>query len=599
MKRVHVLPPDIVSKIAAGEVVDRPASVIKELLENALDASADRIEVELEQAGKTRLVIRDNGSGIDPDDLETIFQRHSTSKIQSADDLWDIQSLGFRGEALYSIAAVSDITLRSRTREHDAGHEIHLRAGERLGVKALGMTPGTEIQVQELFFNTPARRKFLKSDAAELNQVLDIIIPYTLLFPEKRFKVTHNGKTLIDAAPSSDAAARVSQVLNLNKDFFIQGEEQFEVLGTTVSFILGDINILRTKRDLQFLFINGRPVENAAIRFHMNNVYRLILPPRHYPFFYLNLDLPARDIDVNIHPTKREVKIHHEAGLCQALRRMTEQSLMQGGSARQASDGPATAPSDPPLNIRRLVSGFLDRELTEPSSEEPVQGAAHPTDWTARPATNEYAYPANAPDSLFADHALQARHLSMKERFIASRFIGAFHYKYLFFESATSLLMVDQHAAQERITFERLVEQMQNSRVEIQHLLTPFTLTLTPQEKVVWATSQSVLEAMGFSTTQFDETTLAIHTHPALIPNAEWAVHELLTGGDLARCDHQQLARRACRASVMSGDPMSAQQVEFQRTQLLACRDPFTCPHGRPIVVELTTAFLDKQFLRT
>ncbi len=598
MSKVHILPPDIISKIAAGEVVDRPASVIKELLENALDAQADTIEIELSQAGKTLIRIKDNGSGIEGDDIETVFKRHSTSKIQTADDLFDIHSLGFRGEALYSIAAVSDIVLRSKTKSSDSGWDIHLRGGEKLQLKPAAMPDGTEIEVKELFFNTPARRKFLRSDTSEVNQILNIVIPYTLLYPDRRFKLIHAGKTLLDLKPAGDHRLRVADVLNLNKDFMVETQKSFDDTNLTAQLFLSDINILRSKRDLQFVFINGRPVQSKNISFHLNDVYRLILPPRHYPFFCAFLTLPANTLDVNIHPTKREVKIKDEQAVCSCLRKLCECALMQASRPKQAVDLPDDDTQGPSqTNIRELIDQAV-RRRDDLESVIDRSFDIQPFASTEQHATEQYTFPQQLPDSGWGSHVFEQRNQSLKTKLENARFLGTLLNKYLLFESTSSLLLVDQHAAQERIMFEQFVAQMQESRVEVQNLLTPYLLKSSPQELNAWQDAQEALEAIGFSTSQFDDETIAIHAHPVLVKDPETAVRELLAGDNPARCDHETIARRACRSSIMTGDSLKPQQAEFQREQLLNCRDPFTCPHGRPTVVEMSLDFLDKQFLR-
>ncbi len=599
MTKVHILPPDIISKIAAGEVVDRPASVIKELLENALDAQADTIEIELVQAGKTSIRITDNGSGIESDDIETVFERHSTSKIQTADDLFDIHSLGFRGEALYSIAAVSDITLRSKTKEADSGWDIHVRGGEKLRRQPVAMTDGTEIEVKELFFNTPARRKFLRSDTSEVNQILNIVIPYTLLYPAWRFKLIHAGKILLDLKPANDHLSRIAEVLNLNQDFLIEAKRTFEDIGLSAQLFLSDINILRSKRDLQFIFINGRPVQSKNISFHLNDVYRLILPPRHYPFFCAFLTLPANTLDVNIHPTKREVKIKDEQAVCSALRKICESGLLQASGPKQAmSPVPNESQNPAGANIRALIDQAVRRRedlqnvLDKSFDIEPFTSAE-------QHATEQYTFPQQLASSGWGSQLFEQTAGSLKTKLENSRFIGPLLNKYLLFEASSALLLIDQHAAQERIMFEQFILQMQESRIEIQNLLSPYLLKSSPQELNVWEEAQETLEQIGFSTSQFDDQTIAIHTHPTLVKDPESAVRELLAGDNPARCDHETIARRACRSSVMTGDVLRPQQAEFQREQLLTCRDPFTCPHGRPTVVEMTLDFLDKQFLRS
>jgi len=594
MNRVRILPPEIISKIAAGEVIERPASVVKELLENSLDAGTDSIELHLQQAGKTMIRLKDSGSGITQDDLSQVFLRHSTSKITSIDDLFRIRSLGFRGEALYSIAAIADIILRSRTDDQDSGWEIHMRGGDKLGLKPVPLAQGTEIEVKELFFNTPARRKFLRSNITEMNQILNVFVPYTLFYPQVRFLLTHQDKTQIDLLPEEDHAARISASLNLNSKHLLSAKEEFPDDNLSVHMILGDINVVRSRRDLQFVFVNGRPVQSKAISFHMNNVYRLILPQGNYPFFVLFIDIPVENIDANIHPTKREIKINDEQNICSLLRRMAEHLLMSKG-------GPKVITGDAPASSASSLDQALSRNH---QNDLPFERAAFPEQWTSSATgevikpTEQYAFP-QGENMLFSQSLTGANRTSLKEKLQGARYIGQFMNKYLLFESEKTLLLIDQHAAQERIVFEQLILQMEKGQVEIQHLLSPYLIKLSPQDLLAWEASKEKLEQSGFSTTLFDEEAVAIHTYPVLLKDPQRAVRDILSGGDAARCDHATIARRACRSSVMAGDPMRKEQAAFQRENLITCRDPFTCPHGRPTVIEMTLDHLDKQFLRT
>lgn len=597
MNHVHVLSPDIIAKIAAGEVVDRPASALKELLENALDAETRSIEVHLEQAGKVGLAIKDSGTGIAEDDMEQIFQRHATSKISALDDLFRINSLGFRGEALYSIAAVSDITLRSRTKDQDTGWEIHLRGGKKLDLKPVTMPLGTEIEVQELFFNTPARRKFLKSNTTELNQVLNIFIPYTLMYPQVRFKLTHAEKILVDLPPVADSLTRAAESLHLNEGHLILAQQAWDHVPCTARAVLGDINIQRSRRDMQFIFINNRPVQSKTLSFHCNHVYRLIMPEGCAPFFALFIDLPSEDVDVNIHPTKREVKIRDEQALSALIKHMVEHALMTGGSPKQAAlPGQSEKTAVP---VQQALSAAADerREGTRMSFAE--QGEEKPAHHFRITPTEQYSFPSKAMLYSQGNPALIKQEGSLQEKLSRARFIGTFIHKYLLFEADQKLLVIDQHAAQERVTFEQLVCQMEKGQIEVQHLLSPYLLELSTQEMLSWEEARAALEDIGFSSTQFDPETIAIHSYPALIKDPGKALRDLLSGEDFARAGHENIARRACRSSIMTGDRLNPEQCEFLRKQLLGCRDPFTCPHGRPTIIEIKEEFLDKQFLRT
>ncbi len=591
MSRVHILPADVISKIAAGEVIERPASVLKELIENSLDAATQTIELHLKDAGKVLIDLTDSGAGIEQDDLETVFERHSTSKIKTADDLFNIHSLGFRGEALYSVAAISDITLRSKTAAQDCGWEIHMRGGKKISHKPVAMPNGTQIQVKELFFNTPARRKFLKTNTTELNQILSTITPYALFYPECRFLVTHESRKLLDLAPAKTQIERIGETLNLDAKHLLEIKETFKEQEFSIHMILSDINLSRSRRDLQFIFINGRPVQSKSIGFHLNDIYRLILPPNHYPCFCLFLNIAPNHVDVNMHPTKREVKIKDEHHLMPLLRHLVEQTLMTHGKPKELAE----------KQILSQESAILRRALSKNTLSDSPVSAISEIDLPNPKAslTEQYTFPQQEHPAAENSSNPQTAGQNLINKFSRSRYLGAFINKFLLFEADRSLLIVDQHAAQERIVFEALIRQMDRGKVEVQNLLTPDLLKVSMTEMLTWEESKETLEKLGFSSTQFDKSTIAIHSSPALLSDPIRAVRELLAGGNISRADHATLARRACRASIRAGDTLKQSQAEYQKEQLLKCRDPFTCPHGRPTVIELGENFLDRQFFRT
>lgn len=578
MSKVHVLSPEIVAKIAAGEVVERPASVLKELLENSLDAGASSIEILLKGAGKNLIEIKDNGEGIDKEDIENIFARHATSKISAINDLYNISTLGFRGEALYSIAAISDVTLRSKTQGQDCGWEIHLRGNTKTSAKPLGMRVGTEILVQELFFNTPARKKFLKSNSSELNHCLDVFLPYALIHPDKRFILTHESRKLIDLSPTGEQLSRIGEALNLNKKDFLEEIREFPEYNAKIHLVLGDINIQRTHKDMQFIFVNGRPVQERAIGFHMNEIYRLILSPGVYPFFCVFITMPADQLDVNVHPAKREVKIKDEFQLLGLLRQFTEHLLMTKSKARQAESTIFQKPG----NLAEQSSGKQSPEFS----------------YAEKPALQSGMSISDNILLFKTEDIFVQKKSDLKAKLKTSRYLGNLLKKYLVFESGDSMLLIDQHAAQERITFEKLKDQIEKAKVEVALLLTPVLIKLSPQELVSWEENKELLEKAGFSTTLFDRDTLALHSHPQLIAQPENSVHNLLSGENIPKLDPETLARMACRSSVMAGFSMNKEQAEFQQQALLKCVDPFICPHGRPTVIEILEETLQKQFLR-
>ena len=580
MAEVRILPPEIVSKIAAGEVIERPASVLKELLENSLDAGATAIEVTIQDAGKKLIQVRDNGTGLAEEDLKSVFNRHATSKISRIEDLYAIASLGFRGEALYSIAAVSDITLASKTKEQDAGWLLHVRGSERLSLKPFTMRTGAHIEVKELFFNTPARKKFLKSNTAEFNRMLDLFIPYTLLYPRIRFSLAHDSREILDLAASEGLKDRISAALRVDVKDLIEDTWDFYNKDLSIRLVLGDINIQRGRKDMQFIFINNRPVENRAVSFHINDIYRALLPPGVNPLFCAYIEMPTGQLDVNVHPTKREVKIKDENALICALRNFCEQLLMTRGKAQQS---------------KNLFTAPAPRAQTPPDERA---GAARETPRSCD-ATPQQLHLALAESiALYKTDIAQDKQNDLRSKLSQARYLGNLFKTFLLFEASGSLLVIDQHAAQERISFEKLKKQIESSNVETQKLLAPILIKATTQELLAWEEVKDTLEKTGFETTLFDKETIAIHSHPQLVTQPENSLRNLLAGEKIAKMDQEKLARLACRSSVMAGFAMNKEQAEYQRGALLKAADPFTCPHGRPTVVEIPENSLRKQFLR-
>ena len=579
MSKVHILSPEIISKISAGEVVERPASVVKELIENAIDAQTQSIQMSIKQAGKVSIQIKDTGTGIEPDDIEKIFHRHSTSKLQNLNDLFTICSLGFRGEALYSIASVSDIILRSRTRTNDTGWEIHLRGGKKLNLRPLSMNKGTEIEITELFFNTPARKKFLKSDTSELHQILNIFIPYTLLYPKKHFSLVHNNKTILDLAPEENHINRVKKTLNLKPEHIIEVKKAFPEKEMSLQLLLGDINIQRPRKDMQFIFVNNRPVQNHFISFHLNRVYRLFFPPEIHPFFTLNLTIPPENIDVNIHPTKREVKIKNGSNLIPIVQAVCEQTLMSYGKPKELSN---------------IAFPYKTPSYSERSSSPPFEPKS-----VSEPAKQHYELPLEQ-QITFPQETIPIPEETdtLKKKLSIAHFIGTFLNKYIFLESLSSLLVIDQHAAQERLTYEALIQGIESGHIEVQQLLTPLIIQLSHQEILVWEDLKDMLEKIGLQTTLWNNKNIALHTHPQLIKNPELAIRNILSGEDTKPFDVDTIARRACRNSLMAGDKISPQEAQHLSLRLIKCNDPFICPHGRPTVIEIKDKIFEKQFLR-
>jgi len=584
MSRVTILSKDIISKIAAGEVIERPASVVKELIENSLDAQATKIEITIKQAGRSLIKIKDNGTGIDHDDIEKVFFRHATSKISTVDDLFAIQSLGFRGEALFSISAVSDLILRSRSAGDDTGWEIHLRGGEQLSLKPVGMPIGTEIEIQELFFNTPARRKFMKKNTTELNQIISILTPYTILNPHCAFRLVTDyrttERTVYDLECTDDYVERIENVLNVSSDTIVELSHTIDDRDIELRAYLGDASMHRTSKDMQYLFVNGRPVQHRLLNYKLNEMYKIFLPKDLYPFFILMLTVPPHDVDANVHPAKREVKIKQEYDLCAYIQSLCEKTLLDKSKIKQVDQMPFTV-ADKGYNEQFTTAGVSPSKVAESYTQEYVATA---TQYLLDVAPTS---PDTTPSA------------TLREALSNALYVGSFYKKYLLFETNHSLIIVDQHAAQERVHYEKLIAQLENKAIESQKLLTPILLSVTPQEMNSWELHSHAIAKIGFDVTQWDNQTIAIQAHPTLITLPENAIRNILNEITAGHYDSDIIARCACRQSVMAGDFVDKQGAQYIKEMLCACEDPFVCPHGRPTVIEMEEQYLSKQFLRT
>jgi len=565
MGKVKFLSESIVSRISAGEVVESPASVIKELIENSLDAEAENIIIEVHSGGKRLISVKDDGVGVEPDDIERIFKRHATSKIGSLDDLYNIKSLGFRGEALYSIGAVSDVLLQSKARGFDdGGREIHIRGGENIGIREISRTEGTTVEVRELFFNTPARKKFLRSDTTEFRRIINLVVPYTIAFYNKRFSLIHNGKIAFDYRPSSDIIDRFCEVAGIKKEYILIGIRELKEKDIVLQVFLGDINLQFPVKNRQYIFVNNRPVYSRSISYTVSHVYEDIFPRDVYPAFAIFIQLHPGDVDVNVHPTKREVKLKEEGFISSVLADLCKEVLSKEAKAKvgvvsypERAEDAKEVVTTPSLSDVQTEQQLFDIKTGHLSTEK-----------------------------------------GLREKLKMAVYTGCYKNKYLFFDAGDALFVIDQHAAHERIRYELLKKQWESGRVEVQRLLTPLIVKINPEEMTVWKDGYEVLEELGFLTTRWDAHSIAIHGFPKGIKNPEIALRNILGEGKFTGCDKETIAKRACKGAVSAGERIREEEAVYIRNELLRCEIPFVCPHGRPTVVEFTETFFDRQFLR-
>jgi DNA mismatch repair protein MutL len=594
MSKIKVLPPQIANKIAAGEVVDRPAAVVKELIENSIDAGADQITVIIEQAGKTLIQVIDNGLGIPEDEVALAFQRHATSKIDNIVDLDRIMTLGFRGEALPSIASVSRLEMRTCARGRDVGISILLEGGVAARQESVAMKAGTVISVKNLFYNTPARRNFLRADVTEFNHINRVLKRFFLSYPEIGFKVVHNDKNMYELPPVS-LDERISQIL---------GKELYEGM-VYLEEDLGEIRLegfvcrpdmARNSGENQFLFLNKRPIQNRSLNHAVLQGYSNLIERSQYPQFVFFLKIGPELIDINVHPTKMEVRFSNERTiyhlLLSAVRKaiQSEKIIPQFTLASQDENrqeierhfkmypGPAFRgmPIKKNLDLEDLSANQLTIGYSALSQEKK-------TDQNGDGITEEYTPEASEQPRLWQVHL----------RYICSQI-------------KSGLVIIDQHVAHERILYEKFLDYLINQKIiPSQKLLFPQTLELALEDFLIYDDMKEWLQKIGFQTTLLSGRTILIEAIPADVKvgyegkilveiidyyrenkNSEYKAQEKIA------------AAFACKNAIKSGEKLNQIEMTALVDQLFATKEPYFCPHGRPVIVTLNLEEIDRKFKR-
>ena len=604
MSRIHLLPDHLVSQIAAGEVVERPASVVKELVENSLDAGATHLEIRLESGGKARIEVVDDGSGMGRDDALLAFDRHATSKIMSFDDLERVATLGFRGEALATVAAVARVELTTAEQPGD-GHRVFIEGGRVRVAEPFARPKGTTLDVRSLFFNVPARRKFLKTPETELRRCLEVVQGYALARPDVRFQVFHEDRELLDALPAAGDIGpreRIGQIFGpeLAKQLveIPEGHAGMDEQEAIWGFV-GTPRTVRGRR--QFVYVNRRLIRDRAVLATFYRAVRDEWRNEDFPALFLFLDVPPEDVDVNVHPQKAEVRFR-DPGLLDriydALRRTLER-------ARGEEAAPLRPPASEPyvsfawqgLGENRPPAAWdPPREQTGPSAgPDAVDLPVIPT----RLATPSYA-PVERPIVPLSGRSGEARPF---------RLLGQYKGTLILLEGPDGLYLIDQHVAHERILYERLRRALAAERAPVQHLLTPVLLDLSPAERLRLQELAPGLEEHGFGVTALSGKTLALTSVPAVLSSdgAESLLRSLAAdssdgtrgAADLSREILESLAASmACKAAVKMHHPLSAPEMEALVAELFTAEQPYACPHGRPIVLQMTDSDLERRFGR-
>lgn len=579
---IRILPADLAAKIAAGEVVERPASVVKELVENSIDAEAQEIRVEIAQGGRQLIRVSDDGCGIPAEQVEVAFARHATSKIASAEELYRVRTLGFRGEALASIAAVSRLTLTTRSADEPVGTVVRYEGGSLAHREAVARNQGTDIRVENLFYNTPARLKFLRADATESGHVARLMSSYALAFPGMRFELQSNNRLVSRTTGTGQILDVVLALYGLDvaEQMLEIRQGDYERDGVSVWGLIGAPGLHRSNRRDMIFFVNRRWIQDQSLSFAVSQAYHTLLPQGRHPLVVLNVALPPEDVDVNIHPTKQEVRFRQQNAVFAAVQRAVRSTLM-------AQHPVATAP----MPGRSAASWMRQQE------------ARHLAPGVAQTAIEFQTSPReHAPSLVPAPEKALAR---PTERLPMLRVVGQIAQTYIIAEGPGGLYLIDQHAAHERIRYEALQTQKASSQVTVQELLEPQTVELEPQQATLLEEHLEQLAAWGFDIALFGRNTFLVKAVPVgLAPETlPVALSEMLDaaseGGPGFSWADQALMTLSCHTAVRAGQTLSQQEMRELVQQLERSSLPHTCPHGRPTMLHLSQAQLERQFLRS
>jgi DNA mismatch repair protein MutL len=656
MSRIRILPESVANKIAAGEVVERPASVVKELLENALDAGAKTVRIEVEQGGKRMIRVTDDGHGMTHDDALLAFERHATSKLKTADDLLSITTLGFRGEALPSIAAVSRLLLETRDESELEGTRVEFASGKLLGVKPAGLPAGTTVSVADIFYCVPARRKFLKSDATELGHIASLVTHYALANPSRQFILSTPTQEVINCAPAEKLADRVYQLFgrqgldelveipSVSAPFRAavteaQLDPEEERASLTVAGFTSRPEVQRLNRNGIYIFVNRRLVRDRLILHAIHEAYRNILPPTVFPATLLFLDMTYEEVDVNVHPAKIEVRFRRSQFVHDFTRDTIRQSLMSArpiasfaaaattaaappsaGGNGESSGGSISAPGGssvpratiPPMEEIGLGSGIgsdggfdLTGAPIEPVEQRIPFGSGGALGAAVAPAQVPAA--SNWAANLASPSPGAPATLPCPDEIADLKPLGQVNSSFIVAVNGEGLWIVDQHVAHERVLFEQHLEARRAGKIEAQRMLMPLVIELSPRQIVTFERIAEELGANGFEVELMGPKSVAIQAVPAGVaaPDAEKLLREILDGIErenaaisIETLQAKIAASTACHAAIKVNMPLESSKMEWLLDALAKTDCPMSCPHGRPVVLRYSVREIEKAFHR-
>ncbi|MFP4001061.1 MAG: DNA mismatch repair endonuclease MutL [Thermoplasmata archaeon] len=569
MSRIKILSENTVNQIAAGEVIERPASVVKELVENSLDAGADEISVEVEDGGKKRIKVKDNGHGMTREEIELAFKKHATSKIEDIEDLNDLSSLGFRGEALPSIAAVSQVTALTKTEDQLEGTRIELEGGEIENIEETGCAVGTSIEVRDLFFNTPARKKYLKKTNTELSHVSEVVTRNAIANPEVEFSLMHNGKELTFVPKSSSMLENIKSIYGVEvAKRMVEVEKELEDF--SMKGYVSKPEITRSNRKHIFTYVNSRYVKNNVLKDGIVDGFGTLLKKGRYPLAFLDIKIDPSKIDVNVHPTKTKIR------------------FLEAGKIRE-----------------RIAEGINDALLEEDLIPE-KSGESTAEDGIERSADEEASEEERGSKGKQSRLEMEEEGEVKESKLSHMNVVGILKDSYIIVETPSGMAVVDQHAAHERINYEDIKDRVKED-MDSQKLVSPKTVELNPKESALLRANEELLENLGFEIDHFGKTTFRIRGLPVIFGEVQEKeiLHSVLEElGDkkdnsLEERREEMVKYMACHDSVTAGDKLSITSAKQLLEELGKTENPFTCPHGRPTIVSFSEREIKKWFKRT
>ena len=593
--KITILDSATAMKIAAGEVIEKPASAVRELLDNALDAEATWISIEVEQGGKEFLSVQDNGLGMSEEDLKKSYLNHATSKIQNFDDLIQLKTFGFRGEALASLAEIAQLTIASREQGQDFGAELAITFGEKGSFSPKGMNQGTKITITKFFQNVPARLKFLSTDTSEYRAIIQEMIKKALAKPQVAFELSHNGDKKYQLNASNELYDRIVDLFPELKNIlqaFIYEENGIKVYG-----FLSNPSWYKATRTYQYLFVNGRVIEWTPFRQQITVAYNNLLPPSKFPAVFCYIEIDTEQIDFNVHPQKKEIRFDNEKIVADVVRRAIRRGVEQSNYV---------------LDTSHQDVSIQDRAISNPQNFAKTNTISSYSNTNFTPSSTKYPSPKNnyysrepissSPKIDQLQELFEKKESNSYEIIMASRYVGTIFNTFLIFEYQHSLYLIDFHAMHERIRYEKILDKY-NEVIPSQNII-PIIFEVAKHEAVIFEKIESTLIQLGFQISQISESSFSVEGIPSVlnVGNTETVLRELFVEDLSIQDSHMwdSLCKMiACKGSARSGDTLSFDEIQALLKEWKDCKNPQSCPHGRPIVVPMSRGFFDKEFKRT